>query len=123
MTWTYDQSSGDLFHNGSFVGTGYSGKGRTREQGRNNGDMQATREVGPIPRGRWKIGHALDRPNTGPVSIPLSPGSPGVGLHRDGFFIHGNNQADDASTGCIVLARGLRLEIAGSGDLDLEVVA
>jgi len=123
VTWTYDQSSGDLFHNGAFIGTGYSGKGRTKEDGRNNGDKQAIHEVGPIPRGFWKIGRVTDRPKTGVISIQLTPKPPETALGRTGFFIHGNNQADDASTGCIILARGLRLEIVGSGDAELEVVA
>jgi len=55
--------------------------------------------------------------------IPLKPSHPDVALGRSRFFMHGNNQADDASTGCVILARGLRLEIAGSGDFELEVVA
>jgi hypothetical protein len=122
MTWTYDQSTGDLFHNGQFVGTGYSGKGRTREQGRNNGQLEHQRGIGPIPRGRWRIGRSENHPHTGPISIRLSP--VGHEAHgRSGFLIHGNNAADDASTGCIIMARSIRLEIIGSGDKDLEVVA
>ena len=42
---------------------------------------------------------------------------------RDGFLIHGDNQAlnRSASQGCIVLGLGLRKLIAASTDKDLNV--
>lgn len=122
MPWVYDQSSGDLFRDGQFIGTGYSGKGRTREEGRNNGDLEGVKDTGPIPRGRSRIGAPRTSRNTGPISIPLKPVAVAVG-NRSGFLIHGDNAARNASTGCIILARGIRLEIVASGDRELEVVA
>lgn len=120
--WTYDQSTGDLSHNGGFVGTGYSGAGRTPAQGRNNGALEGEAARGPIPRGRWHIGSPRDGGRLGPFVMNLDP----VGHDAHGrslFRIHGNNQADDASHGCIILARPIRDMIAASGDHDLDVVA
>jgi Protein of unknown function (DUF2778) len=123
MTWTYDQSTGDLFHDGEHVGTGYSGKGRKLAEGRNNPDLQHVRNVGPIPGRHWRIGNAENHPTTGPLSIRLTPKTGTNTFGRAGFLIHGNNSANDASTGCIIMARGIREEILASDDKDLEVVA
>lgn len=122
MTWMYHQSTGDLFHNALFVGTGYSGKGKTLAEGRNNGALEDVARVGPIPRGEWKIGNPVNKPHTGPLSMPLSP--VGHDAHgRSAFLIHGNNAANNASIGCIIMAKGIRSDIAASGDHVLQVVA
>lgn len=120
--WTYDQSTGDLTHNSKFVGTGYSGAGRTLADGRNNGDMEDVAAHGPIPRGKWHIDNPRTSQNTGPVTMNLDP----VGHDAHGrslFRIHGDNKASNASHGCIILARPIREMIAASGDHELEVVA
>jgi hypothetical protein len=44
-------------------------------------------------------------------------------LSRTAFRIHGNNQANNASTGCIILDLHFRQQIAASSDRTLEVVA
>lgn len=121
MTWVYDQSTGDLTHEGDFSGTGYSGAGRTLAEGRNNPDMEAVRSCGPIPCGKWSIGPVHDSATTGPMTMDLNP----VGHDAHGrtvFRIHGDNKASNASHGCIVLARGIREEIATSADKTLVVV-
>ena len=121
MTWRYDQSTGDLFHDDEFVGTGYSGAGRTLAEGRNNPEMEAAKERGPIPAGEWQIGSAHNSDHTGPLSITLTPvGHNAFG--RSGFLMHGNNKADNASHGCIIMARGIREQVLASGDHRLEVV-
>jgi Tlde1 domain len=121
MTWRYDQSTGDLEHNGEFAGTGYSGAGRTLAEGRNNPAMEAVRQKGPIPAGEWRIGPAHAGAHTGPVSMDLTP--VGHDAHgRTAFLIHGDNTAHNASEGCIILARGIRDQIAASGDRQLIVV-
>ncbi|MDB5432404.1 MAG: hypothetical protein JWP35_3520 [Caulobacter sp.] len=122
MTWKYDQSTGDLFHDGKFVGTGYSGAGRTLAEGRNNGALEGASARGPIPCGKWKIAAPRTSNTTGPVTMNLDP----VGHDAHGrtlFRIHGDNREGNASHGCIILARPLRELIAGSGDADLVVVA
>lgn len=51
MTWTYKQSSGELFHNGKFIDKGYSG----RMTNKNNPDRQQVKGLGPLPRGSYRI--------------------------------------------------------------------
>jgi hypothetical protein len=120
MTWRYDQSTGDLFHDDTFIGTGYSGAGRTLAEGRNNPAMEAVRMKGPIPAGQWLVGPAGTNAQTGPVSMDLTP--VGHDAHgRTAFLIHGDNSANNASEGCIIMARGIRDEIAASPDRELMV--
>lgn len=121
MTWTWSQSTGELRRDGRVVARGYSGAGRTLAAGRNNPAMEGVVAKGPIPRGFWTIGRAYQHANLGPVCMNLDP----VGhdaLGRTLFRIHGNNRADDASHGCIILDRSTRTMIAASADRSLEVI-
>jgi len=122
MTWIYDQSTGDLTHDDEFVGTGYSGAGRKPAEGRNNPAMEGVKKKGPIPAGEWRIGAPRDSAHTGPFSIDLSPVNHDA-HGRSAFMIHGNNKADNASEGCIIMARGIRETIVASKDTKLVVVA
>ena len=116
----YNQSTGEFHRDGILLGKGYSG----RAEGRDNPDMQATRSIGPIPCGKYRIGPVWDTPNLGPVSIPLAPVDHNA-LGRSGFYIHGDNKSHDASHGCIILPRNVRAQIVGLALLgeDLEVVS
>jgi hypothetical protein len=117
--FTYNQSTGLLTRDGTMIAAGYSGHG----DGRNNPAMEATRLVGPIPCGLYHIGPAFHASTTlGPVAMRLMPVSHDA-LGRSGFFIHGDSVKGDASHGCIVLPRPVRLFIAHSGDKDLTVVS
>ena len=120
--WTYHQQTGDLEHNGQFVGTGYSGAGHVAADGRNNPDMQGDPDKGPIPRGSWIIGKPRWDNQCGPLTMDLTPAEGTDALGRSLFRIHGNNTADDASHGCIILGRPIRELVAASGDTALEVV-
>jgi hypothetical protein len=115
------EHDGELLHNNVMLGTGYSGHG----DGLNNPEMEAIHNVGPIPAGFYKIGPFSTHERLGPMSAPLSP-IEGTDTHgRDGFFIHGDNEAADftASDGCIVLEYNLRKLIANAGsDQILRVV-
>lgn len=117
MTWRYEQATGKLFHGATFVGEGYSGTGK----GRNNPDMQDVPRVGPIPRGTWGIGAPYDHPHLGPFTMNLYEPKDVNITDRDLFRIHGDNVEHDASLGCIILNRALRVQIATSGDYVLEV--
>lgn len=127
MTWTWDQSAGELRHNGELVARGYSGRGA----GINNPAMEAVRSVGPIPRGRWRIRSPYNSPRVGPYVLPVWATDDGAfdDVHgrtrRSAFRIHGDNRAGNrtASHGCIILPRAIRERIWKSGDRDLEVVA
>lgn len=46
MTWTYEQSTGHLYHNSEFIEAGYSGSLTNK----NNPDRQHVRGMGPFLR-------------------------------------------------------------------------
>jgi hypothetical protein len=117
--WTYSQSTGDLYLDGSFEGKGYSGHGN----GVNNPDLEPAPCVGPIPRGLWNIGPAGVHPPLGPISMPLTPEAGTNTFGRSGFFIHGDNSLlnDTGSEGCIVMGRAIRQAIVDSHDTQLTV--
>lgn len=119
MTWTYSQSSGELLHDGEFVGTGYSGTG----DGRNNPEMEAVHNEGPIPKGGYFINAARKSERLGPLTMNLTPYPETVTFGRDLFRIHGNNKENDASHGCIILGPLIRDAISKSGDTALTVVS
>lgn len=122
MPWTYEQMTGDIFRDGKFFGTGYSGHGKTYEEGRNNPDMEGVKGVGPCPRGTYKIGKARYSRSVGPIAMDLIPVKRTDTLGRFSLMIHGDNNASDASKGCIILALSLRRLIDRSSDRELRVV-
>ncbi len=126
--WRYDQSSGDLTHDGKFITRGYSG----RDWGKNNPGAEAARSIGPIPAGRWKIvGPPYNSPRVGPYVLKVYAADEAVpdDTHertgRGAFRIHGDSirNPGTASHGCIILPRAVREMIWRSQDYDLEVVA
>ena len=125
MTWKWDQSAGELSHNGQSVAKGYSGKGA----GKNNPAMETVRATGPIPAGRWKIvGPPYDSKSVGPYALKVFADDGKLDdtharTGRGAFRIHGDNKTGTASEGCIILPRAIRERIWNSGDRDLEVVA
>ena len=120
MTWRYDQSSGELTHNGKFISRGYSG----HQLGKNNPGLEGKVATGPLPRGMWKIGGPpYNSANVGPYALHLSP--VGHDAHgRSAFKIHGDSARapGTASKGCLIFPRNVREAIWTSGDRDLEVV-
>jgi hypothetical protein len=120
--WVWDQSAGTLMNRrGELVGRGYAG----HEWGRNNPEAQAAVGLGPVPRGRWKIGPPRLSETTGPYTLDLWP-EPGTDTcGRTAFRIHGDSltHPGQASHGCIILPPSVREAIWTSGDHDLEVVA
>jgi Protein of unknown function (DUF2778) len=116
--WKYVQSTGDLFLNGQYMETGYSG---AVPDGKNKPDMECVKNVGPIPRGYYLIGTA--RTNPTPFTLPLKADNPQYCTPgRSGFLIHGDNSTGTASHGCIILSKGIRRTIAESNDKRLLVV-
>lgn len=119
MPWQYNQETGRLIRNSQQTGVGYSGHG----VGRNNPILENVHNVGPIPRGRYRIGPQHQHQSKGPITMALTP----VGHNAHGrthFLIHGDSiqNPGNASEGCVVLPRPVREAIAASGDTDLEVV-
>lgn len=125
--WIWDQSAGELRLNGKVVSRGYSGNGR----GKNNPSLENLAGVGPVPRGRYKIGAPYNSSNVGPFTLPLDAidTRPGDDTHqptgRSAFRIHGDSvrAPGTASRGCIILPRNIREVIWKSGLRVLEVIA
>lgn len=120
--WTYQQSTGEISRDGgAAVGAGYSGFGA----GKNNPALEYEPNIGPIPRGLYKIGapEDLDGGPQGAFVLPLAPDPANQMFGRSGFLIHGDSilHPGMASRGCIILEDAIRHEIAASGDGDLSV--
>ena len=121
MPWIYNSSNGTLAHDGEVVTTGgWAG----HDAGYNNPSMEMDHNIGPIPRGDWLIGDAVDSQHLGPVALPLVPQDGTETFGRGGFFIHGASvlHPDESSHGCIILPRPVRMQIAASTDRILQVV-
>ena len=113
----YIQKSGETYLDNIFEGIGYSGSG----PGRNNGALEGTPNIGPIPKGGYNIGVPRNSETLGPLVFDLNP----VGHDAHGrtlFRIHGDNVTHTASHGCIILGRAIREYIAKSGVRHLEVI-
>jgi hypothetical protein len=119
MVWTYHQKTGELLHDGTFEGTGYSG----HAEGRNNPEAETVKNTGPIPKGRYRIGGPYKHPHLGPCVMNLDAEESTNTHGRSAFRIHGDNKNHDASEGCVILGPAIRREIAASGDNVLEVLS
>jgi len=118
MPWKYDQSSGELRYNSALIGTGYAGSG----VGKNNPKMEHVVDVGPIPKGEYKIGPPYkSATGLGPIVMDLDPVGHNA-LGRTLFRIHGDNSTGTASEGCIIMPRSVRDKVSNSQDRILEVV-
>lgn len=123
MMFEWRQSAGELWHDGVKIASGYSG---ALGESQNNPLHQAEVNVGPIPRGEWKIvGPPMDTSNKGPYVLRLTPKAETESFGRHGFLIHGDSivAPGSASQGCIILPRYIREHIWNTGDRDLVVVA
>jgi hypothetical protein len=130
--WIYGQKNGALVYGGRGSALvdktgalhvvsdahGYAGKGACR----NEPSAQAIKSNGPIPRGLYAMTDVKDSLNTGPFTITLRPDDRNVMHGRAAFRIHGNDHENDASEGCIILARDVREKIWNSNDHVLLVV-
>lgn len=117
---TYSQSTGNWWdEKGELLATGYSGHG----EGKNNPNLQAIRNVGPIPRGLYTIGQPRDSANVGHFALPLTPVDHDA-LGRTNFLIHGDSKTSPgaASHGCIILSRSIRMMIHDRNDRILKVI-
>lgn len=120
--WSFRQSSGELAHDGSVVGYGWSGWG----DGINIPAMQNMRTLGPLPRGKWKIeGPPEDSDTHGKYILRLTPEPETPMFGRAGFLIHGRSAVKpfETSRGCLILERPIREQIWESGDRALLVTA
>ena len=117
MLFAYEQKTGIMKREGSYIWTGYSGHG----VGTNNVEFENVHDVGPIPRGAYVFGKPEDHPKLGPYAVPIIP-KPGTNTFgRSGFYLHGDDAEHDASLGCIVKSPRPAREIVHEGD-ELTVV-
>lgn len=124
MSFTYEQSTGNLLHYGGLMWTGYSG----HAPGINDPAMQDVKDVGPIPRGRYTIQPPHASEKVGPVAMALLPHHENEMHGRGDFLIHGDTAAMNrtASHGCIIMPLATRTKIGeavAAGDDTLEVIA
>ena len=121
MTWVYEQATGRISHGGAPLTTGYSGHGT----GLNNPSAEQRHDMGPIPKGHYKIGPMTASPQTGTFTMVLTP-MPATHVYgRSGFAIHADNTQHNhsASTGSIVvIEEAHRAAIWNSGVHELMVV-
>jgi len=118
--WSYNVQYGTVTHDENFEGVGYSGNG----DGLNNPAMEDKMDIGPIPRGLYRIEGFFDDLEKGPVVTHLDPDPSNEMYGRSGFMIHGDNQSmnHSASDGCIILDRDIREAIRDSEDMELTVI-
>ena len=113
MAWIFNNKTGTLYHRGKLIWKAYSGKG----EGLLNPVLQCTKNVGPIPSGKYKIGLPRKSERTGPHVMDLYPNGHSA-CGRSAFQIHGDNSKKNksASKGCIILPRSIREKISNSDD-------
>lgn len=124
MEWVWRQATGELLQRlddslySDVIATGYAGMGA----GQNNPAMQCVEDVGPIPRGWYTIGDAVEDPTL--FTLPLTPDPDNDMCGRSGFLIHGDSiqLPGWASQGCIVLDATTRQKISASGLNRLQVI-
>jgi hypothetical protein len=120
--WIYEQSNGKVIdRDGCVRGMGYSGFA----DGKNNPSKQDVSNIGPLPRGIYKMTELFDSPVHGPACIRLQPLPETELFGRSGFLIHGDSKVHPgmASHGCIIQLHDVRLQMWNSGDRLVEVTA
>lgn len=120
--YVYSQSKGEMRDVANdLVGLGYSGFA----QGKNNPNLQAQANIGPIPQGGYSMGDLFHSDADGPDCIRLTPDPETMTFGRSGFLIHGDSleHAGSASHGCIILSHRARLILGTSSDRRLYVEA
>lgn len=107
---------------GRIMGRGYSGF----PPHTNDVDSESLHNLGPLPRGLYKMTELIPKSSHGPDAIRLEPLPETEMFSRDGMLIHGERALPppgEASNGCIILPHEVRLEIWNSGDHLLEVTS
>ena len=109
--WRYEQSTGKLFNpERKLFGTGYSGS----SEGKNNPEKEEKKDIGSIPRGKYKIRKHWEKSKAEKYIMTLEPDGHNA-LGRTAFQIHGDyidvSKQGTASTGCIIFNLEDRKEI------------
>lgn len=119
--WVFKIRTGEMYHNNTKVATGYSGKGKYK----NDPAFTDIPNEGPLPVGNYTIGAPRTSTKTGPYAMDLTPNAANKMNGRSAFQIHGDSikNPGTASSGCIIMPRNIRELIWNSGDRDLSVIA
>ena len=99
---------------------GYAGRGLHK----NNPASDHVRNLGPLPRGFYRVGDCFDHSRLGVLAYRLEPFAVNEMHGRSGFLIHGDSRLapGDASRGCIILHRAGREAILRFQVKQIEVV-
>lgn len=118
--WTWEVKTGRMSQGEKFLASGYSGAGDAKNDPR----REQEHNIGPIPRGFYRIGSPVNSPDHGPHAMHLTPEPETEMFGRDAFLIHGDSREHPgaASQGCIILPRFARERITDSGDNKLQVI-
>lgn len=79
---------------------------------------------GPIPRGFYTIKEKIDHPHLGKIAMRLVPHETNEMFGRGDFLIHGDSTTHpgEASDGCIIMGKEVRIKIDSSPDKLLQVI-
>ncbi|MDR2152942.1 MAG: DUF2778 domain-containing protein [Helicobacteraceae bacterium] len=136
-TWAYKVGDGDLYNpDGKLIyKEGYAGAQKPCDINekkveipcKNNSEYEDRKNLGPIPRGLWWIGsHYTDTNSEGKMheyKIRLCPLIGTNTFGRTQFRIHGDsNPSGEASEGCIIFPKDIRIKIASSTVRLLKVI-
>jgi len=119
MGMEYEQATGEFYIDGKFLAKGYAGNGAHA----NDTASEHLEDLGPLPRGRYRMTYIGQHPKMGPIVTRLTPMSGTEMFGRDKMLIHGDNKDLNrtGSSGCIVLPRParerIRDEIARGNDV------
>lgn len=108
----YHQASGLLqTPQGQFVALGWAGN----HAGKNNPSMESVHDIGPLPRGLYRVGPWEDQhPGLGPLVAHLEQVQ-GDSFGRSGFYFHGPSMdpahMGQESKGCIVVQHASREKV------------
>jgi len=110
MRSLYEQSTGNFYISGVFLERGFAG---VKGEHQNNPASQCMKNIGPLPRGRYRMEKAIKSKYKKAIQLTPFPETDMCQPVRDQFFIHGDNRKfpRTGSTGCIVLSITARLKI------------
>jgi hypothetical protein len=118
--WRYSIRSRKITENGVEAGIGHSGWGEYA----NDPTKCNVKKLGPLPPGKYRFGPAYKHDHLGPITMNLEP-LPGTDTFgRSLFRIHGDNRTPepfDASHGCLIAPRDVRMKMIHARDRILEV--
>ena len=133
MNLYWSQSKGQMTDDdGHAIATGWAGNNKNpkwnprKTPGKNCTAYEDMHNIGPLPRGLYKVGQWGPHPELGELSATLTQ-IDGETFGRDSFYIHGPDKDPEfygeESRGCIVLPHDQRLKVAALNPTMVKVTA